>query len=193
MTRPVFRVIVPALAVILAGAVAIVVRQGKRIRTLEGVVADLEVKNHLPAGLAVRQINIRDVSGRDYRLDYTIPHTKPMVIYVMRPSCSVCRGNAPSINALAREVNAKYDVIGLSLERDGLEDMVARDRIQFPMYTDVPRDIVRAYGLGATPETLVVTTDGKIVRSWIGGYAGALQTAIEQFFSLNLPDFPGMS
>jgi hypothetical protein len=161
----------------------------QKIRALEAILGDSESRSHLPVGVTIKAVNVRSLDGKEVRIDYAIPHVRPTLIYVLRPSCSVCRGNAANINELARQLKGTYDVNGLSLERNGLETVVEHDRLAFPVYTDVPADFVHSYGLGGTPETIVVSAKGEVVKSWLGGYGGPLQTAIEQFFSVNLPGF----
>jgi hypothetical protein len=41
--------------------------------------------------------------------------------------------------------------------------------------------------LSGTPQTLVITNDGKIIKNWFGAYAGKLQIELEQYFQLKLP------
>jgi hypothetical protein len=44
-----------------------------------------------------------------------------------------------------------------------------------------------AYKLGGTPETLVVSTDGKIMKRWRGAWTGDSKAEIEGFFHCSLP------
>jgi hypothetical protein len=44
------------------------------------------------------------------------------------------------------------------------------------------------YGLGSTPETIVISSQGKVVERWLGAYEGGTKRDMERFFSANLPD-----
>ena len=61
---------------------------------------------------------------------------------------------------------------------------------QFPVYTDLAAKSVVAYRLGGTPDTLVVSSDGTLLRHWKGAYSGSNKQEIEEYFAITLPGLP---
>jgi hypothetical protein len=43
------------------------------------------------------------------------------------------------------------------------------------------------YGLGSTPQTIIVSLDGKILQNWVGAYTGDRRAEVERFFGVSLP------
>jgi hypothetical protein len=44
-----------------------------------------------------------------------------------------------------------------------------------------------AYKLGGTPQTLVVSEDGKVMKNWKGAYMSNIQKEVEDYFHIDLP------
>lgn len=55
------------------------------------------------------------------------------------------------------------------------------------MCQDLPVDVKANYKFGGTPQTLVVSADGHVIKNWTGAYSGSLKTEIEGFFQIELP------
>ena len=170
---------------------AIVVRQGIRIGELEVNLASAQSPGGLTVGTTIRRFVAHDIEGNERTIDFTSPHTRPTIIYVFRPSCGACRLNGEGLAALLEQTRGKYEVVGLSLDRTGVEQFVAQENMKFPVYTDLSREDIRAYRLGNTPETIVVEPGGKVAGSWVGGFGGPTQSLIERYFAVRLPGFPG--
>jgi peroxiredoxin len=88
---------------------------------------------------------------------------------------------------LTDQIKEQYEVIGIALDKTGLPAFVREHNIDFPVFTDLPPSIIEAYHLGSTPETIVVSAQGIVQKTWMGAYSGPLQLAVEAFFSVNLP------
>lgn len=43
------------------------------------------------------------------------------------------------------------------------------------------------YGLGSTPQIIIVSPDGKVLQNWVGAYTGVEQAEVEKFFGVTLP------
>lgn len=177
-----------ALSVLLGVSLAINVLQGTRLLKLTGAIAEQEVRGELPEGAVVRNLEVKDLSGRSVVIDFHSTE-KSTVLYVFKPSCAWCERNSASVDSLARQLPQKYRLIGLSLSKDGLRDFVRTHAISFPVYQDLSSDLVATYGLGSTPETIVIGPGGTVVASWKGAFLGSTRLLLEKFFSLRLADF----
>lgn len=112
---------------------------------------------------------------------------QPTVLYVFTPQCHWCSENLENLKTLAKETNGKYRLIGLSLNRDGLEDYLQKNKLDFLIYTDIPSGVEAAYKFGGTPQTLVISPEGKVIKNWVGVYTGDVASEVESYFKVNLP------
>jgi len=44
-----------------------------------------------------------------------------------------------------------------------------------------------AYKVGGTPNTLVISPEGRVLKNWRGAYMDDLQREVEQYFEVELP------
>ena len=49
------------------------------------------------------------------------------------------------------------------------------------------RESVDRLHLGATPQTLVVSADGTVLRNWLGAFTDEIGTEVESLFDVDLP------
>lgn len=111
---------------------------------------------------------------------------RPTLLYVFTPSCKWCERNLPNLTALTLHARAKYRIIGLSLD-PAVSEYVQRAKLDFPVYINPSPATVREYGMGSTPQTLVISTKGEVLHAWSGAYIGTTQREVEGVFELSLP------
>ena len=46
---------------------------------------------------------------------------------------------------------------------------------------------LQSLGLGSTPQTIVVSPEGKVLKVWTGAYDDKLKSEIEDYFGTQLP------
>jgi hypothetical protein len=107
------------------------------------------------------------------------------VLYVTSPSCPWCERNLDSIRALVREKKDAFRFVGLSLSEENLDAQLGD--LPFPVYAGVSDAVREVYRLRSTPQTIVVSPQGRVVRTWKGAYVGRTQKEIEGYFQVALP------
>lgn len=112
---------------------------------------------------------------------------EPTVLYVFTPQCHWCSENLDNIRVLAKETRGKYKLIGLSLNNEGLEDYLQKTKLDFPVYRDIPSNVKSAYKFGGTPQTIVISPEGKVIKNWVGVYTDDVASEVEGYFKLSLP------
>lgn len=171
---------------VLSLSVCINILQAMRIAALQDTLQTLSARGELSVGSSLPTVwTVTDVNGRTVTLDFK-SFAVPTVLYVFSPSCRWCERNSQSVAFLAKHANG-YRVVGISLAREGLVNFVERNQVLMPVYTDLPKAMITSYHLGTTPETIVISPDGKVLGDWRGAYTGGTKSVIEQFFSVNLP------
>jgi len=115
------------------------------------------------------------------------------IFYLFSPKCIWCTRNLANIQVLARNVQPSRRLIGISLLSEGLPEYMKRNGITFPVIYEVPSDLQMVYHLGATPQTILVSPEGAVLRVWGGAYQGDLAREIESFFHVRLPGLSPLS
>jgi peroxiredoxin len=179
MKRQVFAIIV------LSASVALNVALAYRLRQLNRLFGITKV-DVLQSGTVVPPFSATDIDGHMHTITYSDVST-PTVLYVLTPTCSWCARNMDDFRALSSTASTEYRFIGLSLAEDGLAQYVAKYDLRVPIYSRLSQGTLKAYKLGSTPQTIVISPSGRVLRNWMGAYTGEQQSQIEQFFRLKLP------
>lgn len=158
----------------------------RRVKSLNEAIATVKSEQSLTDGASVPSISAYEMDGRATVIRFDSVSV-PTVLYVFTPPCGWCTRNLVAAKALAENLKGRYRVLGLSLSADGLQQYVADSRIEFPVYRDVSAETRSAYHLGGTPDTILVSTDGRVMKHWKGAYVGSTRTDIESYFKVNLP------
>jgi peroxiredoxin len=155
-------------------------------RELSSLKLALQSKRELSVGDSVQSIIAHSLDGTPATIEVS-DHTLPTVLYVFSPQCIWCTRNSDNIKAIENSLNGKYRFIGLSMSAVSLEEYITSSNLSFPVYKEPDRRSIADFRLGGTPQTLVISPDGKVVKSWHGAYSGDQKKDVENFFGVNLP------
>ena len=92
-----------------------------------------------------------------------------------------------NFKTLLSKESGEYRFIGLSLSEDNLAEYVAKNDLNVPVYSGLSPEMLRTYKLGSTPQTIVISPEGKVLQDWAGAYVGDQKSQVEAFFHVNLP------
>jgi len=130
-------------------------------------------------------IDLTDPAGKLVTLEYASGQ-RSTVIYWFGPNCIWCKRNHANIVGLSRALHVRYRFVGIASSTDGLREYLAEQPHNFPIYTDPSGAARLLYGLSGTPQTLVLSPEGKLVMLWRGAYNGENARQVEEFFGVNL-------
>lgn len=167
-------------------SVALNVALARRNRALSNALSLVKSEQSLPIGSTLPPIEAFDLAHNLQVLKYD-PANSPTVFYVFSPQCGWCAKNASNLRVLSESIKGRYRLIGLSLSSTGLDEYVAQQGMDFPIYTNVSPQSIAAYHLGGTPATIVVSAEGKLLREWKGAYMGSAKHEIEEYFGVSVP------
>lgn len=167
-------------------SVALNVALARRNKDLSTALLSVKAEQPLPIGASLPPIEAFDLAHKLQVLKYDAV-TSPTVFYVFSPQCGWCAKNASNLHILSESIRGRYRLIGLSLSSAGLDEYVAQQGMDFPIYTNLSPQSVAAYHLGGTPTTIVVSAEGKLLREWKGAYMGDSKREIEEYFGVSLP------
>jgi peroxiredoxin len=177
---------VSILTLLLIVSVAMNIMFSQRVTHLRGAIAILKEEGQLKIGASLPAFEVNDIDGSPTTISYA-GTSIPTVLYVMSPQCAWCKRNVENIKFLAKNTRDRYRFIGLSLSENNLRDYLSRNDLGFPVYTNLSRNTQSVYKLGGTPQTIVVSADGRVQKKWMGAYADDVQREIEEYFHTRLP------
>jgi peroxiredoxin len=179
-----------AICVLLLASVSLNVVFGRALWVSRHTAAE----NADPAtGGTVPPLSVEDLQGRTAILQLA-GATEPTVLYIFSPQCHWCARNLQNIRTLAQLRTGSYRFIGLSLDSPNLQSYLAFARYGFPIYSVQSPENLASLDFRGTPQTIVVSPRGVILKNWAGAYMDSQSTDVESYFSVKLPgllDAPG--
>jgi peroxiredoxin len=158
----------------------------REVRKLRNTATLLAETRKLNLNDVAQPLETVDLQGRPFSISYA-DSSLPTVLYIFTPDCHWCARNLENINGLAEQVKDRYRLIGISINGDGLGEYLAQNKLNFPVYHS-PSDASRlAYDMVATPTTIVISKEGRVVRIWSGAYGTDRKEEIEHFLNIRLP------
>jgi len=140
----------------------------------------------LSPGMEVDPVTAVGADGMQHTISYGATD-KPTVFYVLSPSCVWCERNKANIEKLTELRGNDFRFIGLSLAEPGLKEYMEGHHLSFPMYTRLTSETIESLGLGSTPQTIVVSAEGRVIKNWTGAYGKQMQPEVEAYFGIRLP------
>ena len=178
--------LLPLYTIVLIASVALNVLFAYRAQRDSAIVAK-RAENMLSVGVTVPPITAKRWGGERQDVISFADANRPTVLYIFTPPCSWCKRNNDNFNALVAQKSEQYRFIGLSFSKDGLGEYLTTHHLTIPIYTDLSKDTIAAYKLSGTPQTLVISPQGTIMKNWKGAYTGGQESEVESFFQLKLP------
>lgn len=140
----------------------------------------------LQVGDSVAPLKVSNLDGQQEVISYQ-DNEQAVVLYVFTPSCIWCTRNLDNIRALVLNKRNSYRFVGVSLVDEGVKDYVSKNNLSLPVYSALSEETKQEYKFGSTPQTLVISPNGKVLQNWEGAYTGQQQSEIERFFDVTLP------
>lgn len=144
--------------------------------------------SHLIDGERIAQLTVKRLDGTEQAISFS-DTDRPTVLYVFSLTCVWSRRNADRVQALAKATSSTHRFIGLSL-RDVVDAPLdaEQQKLGFSVFKGVSSETVKSMGLGSTPQTIVVSPQGIVLKNWVGFYDGELKNQVESYFRVPLPE-----
>ncbi len=180
------RAVLLAIFVALLVSVTLNVLLAHRVRSLTYARSASMAEYQLKVGTAVPPVAVKRLGGQQEVISYQ-GVKQSTVLYVFTPPCSWCARNMDNFKTLLGKESGEYRFIGLSLSEDTLAEYVAKNDLELPVYSGLSMDTKAAYKLSSTPQTIVVSPEGRVLQNWMGAYVGDQKSQVEAFFHVSLP------
>jgi peroxiredoxin len=184
--RPSSRIVLIAIFVALSVSVTLNVLLAHRVRNLTYSRSASMAEYQLKVGTTVPPIAAKRLDGKSEVISYQ-KGNQPTVLYIFTPPCVWCARNMSNFKTLFGKESGEYRFIGLSLSEEGLAEYVAKNELKLPVYFGMSIETKGAYKLSGTPQTIVVSPEGRVLQSWMGAYVGDQKSQVEAFFHVTLP------
>lgn len=112
--------------------------------------------------------------------------TRSTVVYFFSPRCSWCVTNREPLAKLHSSQKDRFRWIAVSLDTTNLDEFVRESSMAMPVLSEVPDEVLASYKIEGTPQTLVVKSDGRVLKKWIGSFTGSVGAEMESFFGSSL-------
>lgn len=124
------------------------------------------------------------MDGKEFKLS-TYKDQKPVVFSITQSACSSCINELQLLSELAKG-NDKIVFVAVNVDARGGTDAwkanmtkyMEEKQVNLPFLLDPKFSVGRAYGLGATPATVLVGKDGKVTALFLGFTPGEDDKAI---------------
>jgi peroxiredoxin len=184
--HPRYRKALVTTVVALTVSVALNVLLAHRVRSFAHAQSERISERLLSVGTTVPAITAKGLDGQEETISYGGVN-QSTVLYIFTPPCTWCARNVDNFKTLLDKQGAAYRFIGLSLSDQGLAEYVSKNELKVPIYSGLSSDTLKTYKLGGTPQTIVVSPEGRVLQSWMGAYVGDQKSQIEAFFHVILP------
>jgi len=180
------RALLASCTVALVVSVALNVVLAHRVRTITHAQSERIAERLLTVGTSVPAIMAKRLDGQEETISYGGVN-QSTVLYIFTPPCTWCARNMDNLKTLLDKERGQYRFIGLSLSADALPEYVAKNDLKLPVYSGLSNETKAAYKLSGTPQTIVVSPEGKVLQDWAGAYVGEQKSQVEAFFHVTLP------
>lgn len=136
---------------------------------------------------AVLPESIPAVDATGQRTTLKLRDDRPTVLYVLAPGCGWCKKNNANVRAMAAARSSEYRFIGLATRGEGLQEYLTDASLGFPVFVVGKESLVAELSLQVTPQTLLVTPQGVVQKTWLGAFHAADRREVESLFRLTLP------
>jgi peroxiredoxin len=172
--------------VLLLASVSLNVVLARRIQSFRQFQSIRASERLLKLGTTVPSIVAKRLDGQQEVISYQDAE-QSTVLYIFTPPCSWCARNMENLKTLLEKEGGHYRFVGLSLSGDTLPEYVAKNDLKLPIYSGLAAETLKTYKLGSTPQTIVISTEGKVLQDWVGAYVGEQKSQVEAFFHVTLP------
>lgn len=129
-----------------------------------------------------------DVNGHEQIFDWG-KDTRKTLLMIFSPRCGYCRENMPNWMAILQGIDkSAYRVVVVSSISDGAKEYIEKYQIKdVPIIIEPEPKVLIDYRMYVTPQTVLLNSDGKIEKNWIGKITDEQKAYVNQSLNVNLP------
>ncbi len=109
------------------------------------------------------------------------------VLLVLRPGCQWCDANMPDWKVLIQEKGQNFRFVAVSLSPIDFGKYMEGSKLNVPGVSPSFGENPTFRGVTATPQTIIVDSDGTVRKIWLGAYTQEIKQDVETYFGTKLP------
>lgn len=117
-------------------------------------------------------VQVKDVAGGEVDLAGLVPSEQPILLWAWAPHCPICAGEAPAVEAFAKQNANAVTVVGIGTQDDlaFAEDFVSTYGVNTPqMLWDPGFESWQALEITGQPTWVLLSPGGEEIGRWQGG------------------------
>jgi peroxiredoxin len=141
----------------------------------------------LENGKTLPPLDGMDLDGRDFVLDYGADRRRAL-LFIFTPGCEACEQNVDHWKSILKKADGeafRFIAISTVLDSSITKEFIRRhDLLDLPVIAVTDRASREEYNLSMTPQTILVSSEGRIERVWPGSLEEGKQADLEQYLDL---------
>jgi hypothetical protein len=171
---------------LLAASLVVNVLLGEKVRELHKQVAASQKPWLMDVGFKVPSFDVLDATGAAVKIEYG-SDVRPTLLYTFHPDCGWCNRNWANVQALHEQAGDDYRILVVSRTSEAPKNYAEANRVALPIYHGTSEEFASTFGLRGTPQTIIVSSKGRVLKNWVGAYSDGLQEEIERDLGVRLP------
>lgn len=162
-----WNILLAACCLLLLGLNVVLVRQNQY---LKAQVAQAPLTTAAPAGTQVSDLRGFDVQGKPLLLSYHGASPHKVLLFVFSPTCRFCAENWPNWWRIFSELDHNaVQPAAVDVTATATPDFIAQHQMTaMPVFVQVDPKAVPEYHFHLTPQTILLSPDGKVEKVWSG-------------------------
>lgn len=156
------------------------------ITSLRNTLGVVKSEGRLAIGSYVKAFSAKAMDENPTTINYSDMGV-PTILYIFTPKCSWCLRNIQNIKATAQQTTGRFRLIGVSLSSENLKEYILQHDLTIPIFAEPSDETKTNYKLGGTPQTFIISPEGRVVKIWSGAYMGNLKSEIDNYLQVKLP------
>jgi peroxiredoxin len=161
---------------------ALIIQNKNLKRTLTAAANNTGLLN---VGNLIPPLSGLDMDGNEFTVDYR-QDSRKAVLLVFSPRCGFCTMNMPNWKAIIQGIDRNaYRLVAVSVESDGVKEYLDQNGFSnIPVMAEINPGTKVAYGINATPQTVLIDSLGRVEKVWIGVIESEDWRDVEQSLTL---------
>jgi hypothetical protein len=151
---------------------------------LREIVRSIQAGRSLPK-VKAPPFNAKSMDGST--ITFAFPR-EMLILYAFSPTCVWSRRNHPNAVSLSKKLGSRADFVAVSLidSKTLLETYVTEHRSSFPVLFAVTPALKKDLQMGITPQLLVLSPVGELLKVWSGPFVDRNREEIETFLHIKI-------
>jgi peroxiredoxin len=176
------------LAIILTATNALLLKQNIELKAI--VAKRIDRPKELDTGVQIPPLKGMAINGNEVVVGYGEDKRKT-ILFCFTPGCSPCEDNMTYWKAMIKGINRDlFRLVGVSLtpETTLIKEFVSRHGLDsIIVISQLDNRSRESYGLASTPQTILISPDGKVEKVWTGLLEGQKRIEVEESLGISLP------